>query len=513
MSEQSPKSTNKAQELLNSFDEEQVIFDEKQYWAAMNADAGTEDFSSEARQRLNDVTEYDAHLAKMAARDENFTPHDAAEGTRTNDFDPLLDEAHADNEAFDANLEAAREAKEAFALKVEQIIVGNKFLRYARQLARDVAAQKAYQPEEGDNFDVLADNIEAKQDHIESIVAKFLDSDEAKDLSTEEKDAIIDDIYDATEGKSIEYESTVKITPEEDPLDNETDDSDEETTSTTPESDPLDSETDDEEDSLDSETDDEEDSLDTEIDDDELDNETDDEEDPLDNETDDSDEETTSTTPEEEETESTPEVKRTIRKRLAVLFYRVKESTGNFIRSRTNGEHSKTNRNIAIGAVALATAGFAAWYFMGRHTGGVGSGVKDNTNTYTGGAGAGNGHSEVINPTHPSGAGSGEVVPTTPGTTGPKVTEVIKTPTKVAVTHEVFSPAAHTVTPGEGWFQTMKELNVPAGDRAALLEKVGPKLEKMGAAYRDASVGGWGINMPANGQFSDAVLKVIAEAK
>lgn len=57
-----------------------------------------------------------------------------------------------------------------------------------------------------------------------------------------------------------------------------------------------------------------------------------------------------------------------------------------------------------------------------------------------------------------------------------------------------FSVEARHISKGEGWYQTFKELGVKSKDRATLLAKVGPKLQQMGIAYKDPSIGGYGIS-------------------
>lgn len=46
-----------------------------------------------------------------------------------------------------------------------------------------------------------------------------------------------------------------------------------------------------------------------------------------------------------------------------------------------------------------------------------------------------------------------------------------------------FSNAAQTVVPGEGWYQTFKDMGVPENEWSNLLHKVGPQLQSSGFAY------------------------------
>ncbi|MBC7942971.1 hypothetical protein H7X68_00515, partial [Candidatus Saccharibacteria bacterium] len=76
---------------------------------------------------------------------------------------------------------------------------------------------------------------------------------------------------------------------------------------------------------------------------------------------------------------------------------------------------------------------------------------------------------------------------------------------------ELFSADAHTVTRGEGWYQTFKELNITnATEQASLLQKVGPELQARGWAYPMEN-GSWGISH--TGQLPDDVLKLIKNSR
>lgn len=87
--------------------------------------------------------------------------------------------------------------------------------------------------------------------------------------------------------------------------------------------------------------------------------------------------------------------------------------------------------------------------------------------------------------------------------------EIPETP-EVPVAPE-FSAEAHTVTDGEGWYNTMKEMGITdATERASLLQKVGPQLKEMGYAY-PMEDGTWGINMP--GQLPNDVLELIKNSR
>ncbi len=72
-----------------------------------------------------------------------------------------------------------------------------------------------------------------------------------------------------------------------------------------------------------------------------------------------------------------------------------------------------------------------------------------------------------------------------------------------------FSVDAHTVTPGEGWYQTFKDMGIKSDEWSSLLKKVGPVLHEKGWAYN--MHGSWGISHP--GQLPDDVLELIKNSR
>ena len=69
-----------------------------------------------------------------------------------------------------------------------------------------------------------------------------------------------------------------------------------------------------------------------------------------------------------------------------------------------------------------------------------------------------------------------------------------------------FSPDASRVDPGEGFYQTFKEMNIPESEWNNLLQKAGPKLAENNWAYKMAN-GSWGISRP--GQMPRDMLELI----
>lgn len=73
---------------------------------------------------------------------------------------------------------------------------------------------------------------------------------------------------------------------------------------------------------------------------------------------------------------------------------------------------------------------------------------------------------------------------------------------------------ATTIEDGEGWADTMAQIDIPAEDRAALLEHVGPQLADMTYPGSDISVayqqgGEWFMNMSPDGEMPQNVLDLI----
>lgn len=127
---------------------------------------------------------------------------------------------------------------------------------------------------------------------------------------------------------------------------------------------------------------------------------------------------------------------------------------------------------------------------------------------YTGGSGN---HSVAAQDTlgnHPTGGnvGGGHPIDELPVPKKPSVE--IHTPVD---TTPHFSAEAIRVDQGEGLYQTFDNLGVPAEKRHELLMKVGPKLVKMGEAYRDndPKIGGYGLN--GDGKLSTNALKYISD--
>jgi hypothetical protein len=107
-----------------------------------------------------------------------------------------------------------------------------------------------------------------------------------------------------------------------------------------------------------------------------------------------------------------------------------------------------------------------------------------------------------------SGGGGGHVDPNhLPPAGGGTVTEHVP-PSGSSVSPETFSDAAHTVTPGEGWLSELEQLNIPADQRPAMLQKLldskDPKI--MGWVYTMQD-GNPGISHP--GQIPSDVLESI----
>jgi hypothetical protein len=138
-------------------------------------------------------------------------------------------------------------------------------------------------------------------------------------------------------------------------------------------------------------------------------------------------------------------------------------------RMRRNG------RNIALGIVALAGASIAAK-----------AGAFDS----------------IFDGGHPLGTPPADAADTARGGRQGGGREVIDAP--------VYSAEARRVDNGEGLFQTFKDMGIPKDKWQSVLDQSGPKLVRMGEAYNDPSIGGYGLN--GDGRLSQRALNVIADS-
>jgi hypothetical protein len=77
-----------------------------------------------------------------------------------------------------------------------------------------------------------------------------------------------------------------------------------------------------------------------------------------------------------------------------------------------------------------------------------------------------------------------------------------------------FAPSAKTIDLGEGWLQTFNEAGIAnVNEQYALLnnQALMQELANKGLAYRDVNIGGWGINMTADGKMPADALKLITD--
>jgi hypothetical protein len=140
----------------------------------------------------------------------------------------------------------------------------------------------------------------------------------------------------------------------------------------------------------------------------------------------------------------------------------------------------KKKRYKIIGGIATAAVVITAAYFVAK---GFDSGVDANTGAEAGGTGTGTESSGGVNAGDASTGGGPDA--------GPSISE-----------------AAQTVEKGEGWFQTFEEMGIKStADQKALLNEIGPKLVKMGAAYSAPELGGFGIS--SSGELPTDAIKLI----
>lgn len=511
MSEQVPKNIS-AKDRLNSFNANKKAHEEVAYWDALNGDAGMNDFSDEARQRLEEADVYDAHLQNLANDNRSSADRyfdDVEKGNvESNGYAKEFDAALEENVAFDENARAEQAERDAFTASIDNIVASSSQLRRAELLAREVAQNKNYTPnaEDSDDVERLADDIKAREDKIEEIVSNYFESDEAQGLTDAQKEAILERVYSLTESPSI-VESTSYDAPvdtNDDNLDNEHvapeagdgSDTDKDNTDDTDASD-----------------------IQKELDLDDKSGNTNEinghdygfidefKESAATNRPDESNSEASSdkdldatqefdavSAAKEEDADREPYVlpswKNPIKRLGAIISNRrIKKS----VEAKESKSGSKKQRNIALGAVAVAGIAIAAGIAQYKYN--VFTDIFDKI-----GDGQPNGGGQSA-----SSASLQEVAPTTPNSANNVEPSTINN----SIESTQYSEAARTISENEGWFQAMKDMNIPADEWNNLLAKVGPELAKAengSWAYQMAD-GQWGISRP--GQLPDSVLQLI----
>ncbi|QQG50721.1 MAG: hypothetical protein HZB75_04270 [Candidatus Saccharibacteria bacterium] len=153
MSETAPRSNSR----LENFEANKAAAEREKFEAALYGEAGTTDFSEEARKRVEEADEYERHMENLAARP-NHDPSSAegARERRTAFIDQLddlnnepsrgynedLEEAYAEHDRIKAKEEEERAAKEAAAAALEAKIASDPALRQMDRIAAMIAEQR-----------------------------------------------------------------------------------------------------------------------------------------------------------------------------------------------------------------------------------------------------------------------------------------------------------------------------------------------------------------------------------
>lgn len=495
MSERIPFSS--ADDRLKNWEASQAAHEAAQYEEEMYGEAGKTNFSETARQRLNEASEYEKHLQSMQERGDEY-------------------------DAFEATLDAAEGGEHLDA--IDRTIVADKSLRRMQRMASEVADLYATEVT-ADNEKTLSRRLKDKEDKLEELLVKFNDE---STLSTSEKDDIIRRIIDSSDRSepTLAPEAGAEATTDADDLvekedaastadtaESGTDASDKPEKAAETPIEPYDVEADIEatkqqlkdaadkkaEDAIDQIKNSEQAKADREllehVSEEGLEDE-DGELEPVSEEglEDQPDEDVETETDEEQSTEQRK--KGAVRKFFSTIskaFDKAAVGTGYALTAasqkliKRGGQKSgetdeefearkrKYGRAAIIGTVAVAGAVLASRL----------AGAE---------AGGGSAHAAEV--------GNSDALDSLLG--GP-----LDTDTGGADTIE-YSKDALRVDNGEGLLQTFKEMGIPAKDRQELLNEVGPKLVRMGEAYRDPSIGGYGLN--GDGRISRRALDVISEA-
>lgn len=174
--------------------------------------------------------------------------------------------------------------------------------------------------------------------------------------------------------------------------------------------------------------------------------------------------------------EITPTVPQTIRERIRDALTPAGFAAEMSRLTSTLSEKLTKRKKVGIGLGVLAVAGVTAWALLNRDSGG--SHRPGNGSFWTDAL-------PTIDPRAVDDAGG------------------------AATAHAEFSSNAHNVLPGEGWYQTFADMNIPVSERAELLQKVGPKLQEIGVAYPMGD--SYGISEPGN--LSNDVLQLIQDSR
>jgi hypothetical protein len=468
MSEQAPRSNAR----LDNFEANKAAHDQEAFEKKVYGNAGTTLFNERALRRVEEGATYETHMEQFAADDRSAFDR-GLDRLESGEVEGAFDREHADaiaeNEAFDARNVAHED-------EVAATIEASPELRRMVAMARDIAELKNRQVSD-DNADMLVDRLKDKEDKLNELLIAYSETEGASD-------EIIDSIIDSTE--SIETKSTSEAEPATEASESveaaESSDgadrskvdasradeevvpvSDEASTVDVPEREDVDmSWLDDAEASEDEEVvpvSDEASTVDVP------------EREDVDMSWLDDAEASEDEEPAQAEEESAPKERFSWLRhpflRAGMLYGNGMNRLSERSRSKESKRGSATMTAVALGAIA--TVGAITAYKLGAF---------DSL--------FGHAHGGNVDPSHlPQGGGHTGATPEVPAAP-PHTPEAM-----------TFSPAAHNVHGGEGWYETFHDMGIPKDEWSSLLQKSGPELHAHGWAYQMGN-GSWGISHPGN---------------
>ena len=539
MSEQAPRSNPR----LENFENAKAKVDQEKFEESLYGDAGTTDFSEEARRRVEEADEYERHMERMAQRDDPAPLFEEGAGeVRGYEFNPYPDlndkpsrayelekaEAFEMNEARNAEIQEA-EARERVAQEAMNAkIAADPLLRMADKISREyqAARNKAIDPDAieedkkrmldlGDRLNEVLIRYSKSDDYDVAIADFMMDRDDegarksaaerAHRESTGEKDELNDGLDDAPNDGSgdgldelpkADTDADIDVDLDESPKSGDNDGLDELPRTGNEHDDIVDSD-------IDVNLDGPSKKSGYDLDDTAVDSRGYDDydfsgmaDDALDEDKPYDAEDLGWVNFEErgkledkasadrkalrkEKLVSLGKFFQSMPSRLHIIYTGVANPDRRTLKERYQGNRKKTL--LAFGAIAVAGAAAAIW------------GI-DNLHDH-----AKNASDALSTPT------DNGFDPTTPGHSA----ESVPTP------DVVYSSDALRVDGNEGWLQTMAEAGIknPNTQHAILNnDSVMQKLADMNLAYRAPDLGGWGMNMPANGKMPEAGLDILRNA-
>jgi hypothetical protein len=198
MSEQSPRSNPR----LDNFESNKKASERAAFEEALYAEAGSTDFSDDAKRRVEEADAYERHMEALA-NNTSDTVNWNTDWNASKDLDlesqpsPGYEKEWNDAVEQHRNSKAEAEAKEA---DIVSKMAADVRVRQMAGIAASIAEINATQVT-ADNEARLTQALADKQDRLQDLLVKFSDTSE---LSAEDKDVIIGRIIDMTERQQAE---------------------------------------------------------------------------------------------------------------------------------------------------------------------------------------------------------------------------------------------------------------------------------------------------------------------